>query len=64
VRAAGAYDAYIEITDLDALVTELRSRGAAIIEGPVDRVYGKRELVIEDCNGLRLAFGEDYQSPR
>jgi hypothetical protein len=22
-------------------------------------VYGMRELVVEDCHGLRLAFGED-----
>lgn len=59
VRAAGAYDAYIHMSGVDALFTELRSRGARIIEGPDDRVYGMREIVIEDRNGLRLAFGED-----
>ena len=59
VRAAGAYDAYIHMSGVDALVSELRSRGASIVDGPDDRVYGMREIVIEDCNGLRLAFGED-----
>ena len=59
VRAAGAYDAYIHMSGVDALFTELQSQGARILEGPSDRVYGMREIVIEDCNGLRLAFGED-----
>ena len=53
------YDAYIHVTGLDLLVDELKRRGATIVEGPVDRVYGMRELVVEDCHGLRLAFGED-----
>jgi len=59
LRAAVGYDAYIHITGLDLLVDELTRRGATIIEGPVQRVYGMRELVVEDCHGLRLAFGED-----
>ena len=59
LRAAVGYDAYIHLSGLDALATELRSRGARITEGPVDRVYGMRELVVEDCHGLRFAFGEE-----
>jgi len=58
-RAAVAYDAYIHITGLDALVDELKRRGATIVEGPIMRVYGMRALVVDDCHGLRLAFGED-----
>jgi hypothetical protein len=58
-RAAVGYDAYIHVSGLDELFTEFTSRGANIFEGPVDRVYGMRELVVEDCHGLRLAFGED-----
>ncbi len=58
-RAAVGYDAYVHITGLDTLVDELRSRGATVVDGPVDRVYGRREFVVEDCHGLRLAFGED-----
>lgn len=58
-RAAEAYDAYIEVTGVDALATELRARGADILEGPDDRVYQQRELVVRDCNGLVLAFAED-----
>ena len=62
VRGAIAYDAYFHVTGLGALAEQLTGRGATVIEGPVERVYGMRELVVEDCNGLRLAFGEDPHS--
>jgi catechol 2,3-dioxygenase-like lactoylglutathione lyase family enzyme len=58
-RAAAGYDAYVHVTGLKELHIELVNRGATILEGPVERVYGMRELVVEDCHGLRLAFGED-----
>jgi catechol 2,3-dioxygenase-like lactoylglutathione lyase family enzyme len=58
-RAQGAYDAYVRVVGIDALAEELRTRGADILDGPEDRVYGQRELVVRDCNGLVLAFGED-----
>ncbi len=58
-RAQGAYDAYFRVTGIDALAEELRMRGADILNGPEDRIYGQRELVVRDCNGLVVAFGED-----
>ena len=58
-RAEGAYDAYFEIVGVDALAADLQARGADILDGPEDRVYKQRELVVQDCNGLVLAFGED-----
>ena len=61
-RAAVGYDAYVHVTGLDQLHRELTTRGATIVEGPVGRVYGMRELVVEDCHGLRLAFGEESGS--
>jgi hypothetical protein len=57
--AEGAPDAYLRVLGIDALAEELRTRGADIIDGPEDRVYGQRELVVKDCNGLILCFGED-----
>jgi uncharacterized glyoxalase superfamily protein PhnB len=57
-RARVAYDAYFRIVGVEALATQLRALGAEILEGPVVRVYGQRELVVKDCNGLVLAFGE------
>ena len=58
-RARGAYDAYLRVDGVYALAEELRERGAEILEGPVLRVYEQLELVIADCNGLILAFGEN-----
>jgi predicted ester cyclase/predicted enzyme related to lactoylglutathione lyase len=55
-RPAGV-DAYMFIDDADALAAELRGRGADVIDGPVDRAYGRREIVVRDCYGFRLAFG-------
>ena len=54
-----APDVYLRVIGIDALAEELRTRGADIIDGPEDRVYGQRELVVADCNGLILCFGED-----
>lgn len=55
----GAYDAYLRVTGIDALAEEVSTRGADILDGPEDRVYGQREFVIRDCNGLIVAFGEE-----
>jgi catechol 2,3-dioxygenase-like lactoylglutathione lyase family enzyme len=57
-RAEDAYDVYFHIEGVDQLAVDLRRRGAEILDGPEDRVYGRRELVIKDCNGLVLTFGE------
>ena len=57
-RADGAYDTYFQIVGVDLLAADLRKRGADIIDGPETRVYGQRELVVSDCNGLILCFAE------
>ena len=57
-RADGAHDTYFQIVGVNALAAELRTRGAEIIDGPETRVYGQRELVVADCNGLILCFAE------
>ena len=58
-RRAGSLDAYIWVTDVDALHAELASRGAKIIEGPMETVYKCYEIVVEDQFGFRLTFGMD-----
>jgi catechol 2,3-dioxygenase-like lactoylglutathione lyase family enzyme len=63
-RARGAYDAYLRIVGVDALAAELRTRGADIVDGPETRVYEQRELVVRDCNGLLICFGEDTNRPK
>ena len=52
------FDAYIYVSDVDKLATELRARKADIVEGPINRIYRMRELLVRDCNGYVLAFGQ------
>jgi len=61
-RADGAYDAYFRVSGIDPLAADLRARGADVLEGPEDRVYGEREMVVRDLNGLILAFGERIET--
>ncbi len=58
-RVPGGYDVYLRVRGLDELAVRLATRGAEILEGPVLREYGARELVVSDCNGLVIALGED-----
>lgn len=58
-RVAGGYDLYLHVRGLDAWASSLRERGADIIEGPELRVYGQRELIVRDLNGLIVALGEE-----
>lgn len=57
-RAEGAYDVYLRVRGVDGLAAELRAKGAEILDGPEDREYGQRELVVRDCHGVVLTFGE------
>lgn len=52
-------DVYLYVKDLDSLYAELQTRGATILQPPTMAPYGIRELVVEDLNGFRLAFGEE-----
>jgi catechol 2,3-dioxygenase-like lactoylglutathione lyase family enzyme len=52
------FDAYVYVSNVDQLATELRAKKADIIEGPVDRIYDMRELLVRDCNGYVIAFGQ------
>jgi catechol 2,3-dioxygenase-like lactoylglutathione lyase family enzyme len=58
-RREEALDAYIWVSDVDALHAELREKGAKIVEGPVLRFYKCYELVVEDLNGFCLVFARD-----
>jgi catechol 2,3-dioxygenase-like lactoylglutathione lyase family enzyme len=51
-------DAYIWVDGVDDLYAELKGRGADIIEGPVQRIYGCREIVVRDPDGFTIAFGQ------
>jgi catechol 2,3-dioxygenase-like lactoylglutathione lyase family enzyme len=58
-RSSEQFDAYIYTNDANALAQELRGKGADIIEGPVDRpIYNGRELIVRDCDGRVICFGQ------
>jgi uncharacterized glyoxalase superfamily protein PhnB len=57
-RPAFERDVYLYVDDVDRLHADLQSRGAAILAPPRVAPHGIREMIVEDLNGYRLAFGE------
>jgi len=51
-------DAYILVSDIVALYDELRSLGVEMPYAPTERVYGRTEIEVTDCDGHKLIFGE------
>jgi uncharacterized glyoxalase superfamily protein PhnB len=51
-------DVYLYVEGLDGLYADLQKRGAVILQPPHVAPHGIREMVVEDLNGYRLAFGE------
>ncbi len=43
---------------VDDLVLRVQSAGGKVIDGPTDRPWNARELVVEDLNGYRLSFSQ------
>lgn len=58
VRRGLGTDAYIFVSDINSLHTELVDGGVDIVEGPIKRLYDCVEITIKDCNGFQLVFGE------
>lgn len=58
-RREEALDAYIWVSDVDALHAELKAKGAKILEEPVLRFYKCYEFLVEDLNGYVLVFARD-----
>lgn len=50
-------EAYIWVEDVESLIGKLRERGVAL-DGPHDRIYGLREIVVADAWKNVLTFGE------
>lgn len=58
VRKGLGFDAYIFVSDIIGLHEELKHRGAFIVEGPIERPYGRTEIKVVDENGFHIVFGE------
>jgi uncharacterized glyoxalase superfamily protein PhnB len=63
-RRPGTSGAYVVVADPDALHERAVAAGAEIIEGPVDRDYGSREVVARDPEGNLWSFGTYPGAPR
>jgi uncharacterized glyoxalase superfamily protein PhnB len=57
-RDAFERDVYVYVDDVDSLHEDLERRGAKVLSAPRMAPHGIREMVVEDLNGYRLAFGE------
>jgi catechol 2,3-dioxygenase-like lactoylglutathione lyase family enzyme len=51
------FDVYLYVDDVDALHEELVGRGTDVLDGPVNRGYGMRDIRIRDLNGYVLGIG-------
>jgi uncharacterized glyoxalase superfamily protein PhnB len=52
-----SYVAYVNVDDIDALYTELVSRGAPVRTPPQTKPWGMREFGVQTPDGHRLMFG-------
>jgi catechol 2,3-dioxygenase-like lactoylglutathione lyase family enzyme len=59
----GDPDAYVWVEDVDVLAAELKERGTRLLEEPVERVYGMREIRVRDLDGFILVFGSRREPP-
>ena len=51
------FDAYFWVRDIDAVYAGLKARGAPIAAGPVKRIHGCTEVMVEDPDGRLICFG-------
>ena len=51
--------AYFYVGDVNTLNEEFMAKGAKILQAPTQMPYGMREMVVEDPEGHRIAFGSD-----
>jgi uncharacterized glyoxalase superfamily protein PhnB len=63
-RKPGTCGAYIVTADPDAVHARAVAVGAEIIEGPVERDYGSRDLIVRDPEGNLWSFGTYAGAPR
>jgi hypothetical protein len=55
--------AYLHVDDVDKLHSEFAASGALVLQRPIIRPYGMRELVIATHDGHRIVFGQDAATP-
>lgn len=51
-------DLILWIPEIDAFYTEIKTKGADIVQEILLRPYGSREFIIRDCNGYKILIGD------
>ncbi len=54
-----AFDAYIWVGQVDRLYHDLAARNAEILQAPLLKDYGMKEMDVRDADGYVIRFGED-----
>lgn len=57
--AHGSWDAYIWVSDFDAIKAELAANGAKIVCENLATPYGTNEIEVDDRDGYRICFAQD-----
>jgi uncharacterized glyoxalase superfamily protein PhnB len=61
-QQGGTWDAFFWVRDVRALHEELKSRGAAVVYGPiVQQAYNMEEFAVRDRDGYVLGFGQPVE---
>ena len=55
----GGLDLYVRISGIEALYDELKNKNVRIINPICAQEYDMLEFIIEDCNGFKIAFGQN-----
>jgi uncharacterized glyoxalase superfamily protein PhnB len=61
-RLPGHGSICIFVTDVDAIYSELKSRGARTLNEPTDYPYGMRDFDVNDLDGNHLVFGMESKT--
>ena len=61
--ARDEWDAYVWVSDADALCAEFRAAGANIVRPPENQYYGVRDFEVRDIDGYLLCFGHHLDAP-
>ena len=57
-RSSEKVSLWLQVRDIDAVGRELEDAGVQIIEPPVDKPWGLREMRVQDPDGVRLVIVE------
>lgn len=49
---------WLQVRDVDAVGRELEDAGVSIVEPPIDKPWGLREMRVQDPDGMRLVIVE------